>query len=499
MRGFVVLSCFLVLCAAVDYEADRKLLIDVSLRRSIGYELQLTPNEIEADDIFLSLKYAELDEGFVNPKKFLVAQHFYEVRHNITESEVFKFIKKVPKGTALHAHDLFMVSGDFFFNMTYKYADNLYVLDNPPNDIRVGFFNAGEQPSSWVLISSARENSSTFDVRLRSQLTLVVWNPKLVYNDTDDVWNRFRSTFPSTIPLITYQPIFKDCFYQALKELYEDNVKYLEFRGLFPQLYDLNNTAYDKDTLMQLYIDTTQEFINDFPDFWGTRFIYGPSRNVNQSVVQQYIDDFLELQAKFPDFVVGFDLTDQEDKGRPLADFIPQLQQLQNKTNFFFHAGESDWFGEPTDENLFDAILLGTKRIGHGFALIKYTLLMEMVKEKGIAIELSPISNLIGILVNEARNHPGTYYIANNLPVVICHDDPTIWGTKGVNYDWYVAFMGMTHRDNGLGTLKQLAINSIQYSAMTDDQKSVAMNKWQADWDQFIQEVLAEDNQLVIV
>ncbi|XP_060520329.1 adenosine deaminase 2-like [Cylas formicarius] len=441
----------------------------------------------------MQLKHQELDEGFANPKRFLPAQPFFEVRDNITNNEVFKFLKKIPKGAALHAHDLFMVSDDFFFNMTFKYADNLYVFDNPPNEIQVGFFNVGEQPnSSWILISEARANSQTFDARLRSQLTLVVPNPKVVYNDTDDVWNKFRSTFATSMPLITFQPVFKDCFYQALRELYEDNVKYLEFRGMFPQLYDLENTTYDRTTLMQLYIDTTQEFISNFSDFLGTRFIYGPGRKVNSSVVQQYVDDILAIQEQFPDFVIGFDLTDQEDLGNPLIDFIPQLQQLQNQTNVFYHAGETDWFGQSSDLNLYDAILLGTKRIGHGFAILKHSLLMEMVKSQGIAIELSAVSNLVGILVNEARNHPANYWIANDLPVVICQDDPTIWGTKGVNYDWYLVFMGMTHRDNDLRTLKQLAINSIQYSAMTDDQKSAAIDQWQADWDQFIQDVLAD-------
>lgn len=33
---------------------------------------------------------------------------------------------------------------------------------------------------------------------------------------------------------------------------------------------------------------------------------------------------------------------------------------------FLFHAGETLGDGSPEDQNLYDAILLGTKRIGHG-------------------------------------------------------------------------------------------------------------------------------------
>jgi adenosine deaminase CECR1 len=42
-----------------------------------------------------------------------------------------------------------------------------------------------------------------------------------------------------------------------------------------------------------------------------------------------------------------------------------------------FHAGESV---DAANENLFDALLLGTKRIGHGFNLALHPHLQELVK-----------------------------------------------------------------------------------------------------------------------
>lgn len=42
-----------------------------------------------------------------------------------------------------------------------------------------------------------------------------------------------------------------------------------------------------------------------------------------------------------------------------------------------------------------DAIMLGSKRIGHGYALSKHPLLLKMVKDMDIAVEVNPISNQV--------------------------------------------------------------------------------------------------------
>jgi len=114
---------------------------------------------------------------------------------------------------------------------------------------------------------------------------------------------------------------------------------------------------------------------------------------------------------------LGFDLVGDENIGRPLRYYLDQLiafKQRQKEMNvdipFIFHAGETCGDGTHADENLYDAILLGTKRIGHGyhstdylchcwfthmycrFSLVKHPKLMEICREKGIALEICPIS-----------------------------------------------------------------------------------------------------------
>lgn len=144
----------------------------------------------------------------------------------------------------------------------------------------------------------------------------------------------------------------------------------------------------------------------------------------------------------------------------------------------------------PTDLNLIDAILLNTTRLGHGYAITKHPLVMKEVYERQIAIEISPISNQVLMLVRDLRNHPATILFANNFPVVITNDDPLMWGSKGLSYDFYEAYMAFASADADLRTLKQLAINSIVFSALSNDEKEIVMNIWEEKWDQFLDKMI---------
>jgi len=53
----------------------------------------------------------------------------------------------------------------------------------------------------------------------------------------------------------------------------------------------------------------------------------------------------------------------------------------------------------------------------------------------------------------------------------------------------YVTFMSMTWERDGLKVLKQLALNSITYSAMSEKEKESALHKWHTKWNQFIEEM----------
>lgn len=231
----------------------------------------------------------------------------------------------------------------------------------------------------------------------------------------------------------------------------------------------------------------------EHPNFIGSKFIFAPLRFVNNSTLNEYIETYKEIKASYPDFIAGFDLVGQEDKGFPLKGFAEQLLKENGNINFIFHAGETNWYGLDIDENLIDAILLGTKRIGHGFAAVKHPKVLEEIKKRDIAIEVNPLSNQVLKLVCDLRNHPAAILFSDNYPVVVSSDDPSFWEATPLSHDFYYAFMAIASAQADLRFLKKLALNSIKYSSMSDKEKKEGQWKWQTAWNEFIDRVLQNE------
>merc|ERR1712232_418398 len=175
----------------------------------------------------------------------------------------------------------------------------------------------------------------------------------------------------------------------------------------------------------------------------------------------------------------------QEDVSPSLHDYAPAL--LKGRTdfslNYYLHAGETAFNGnDSAADNLFDAALL-SRRIGHGFALVKRPELVPLLLKRKVAIEVCPISNQVLGYAQNFQNHPATWMMEVGLPVTLSPDDPGTLGYDSVTSDWWVAFVTW---DMDLASLKQLAYNSLEHSALEGADKQAALSRWHVQWDAFV-------------
>ncbi|XP_076056100.1 adenosine deaminase 2-like isoform X2 [Oratosquilla oratoria] len=473
------------------YWSTRKQLLNDEENMMMGHDIVLTDNEKIVNKVLMEAKTKELDTAF-HDLHFPPATNFMKVKGKIEASDVFQIIKAMPKGAALHMHDIGMTSLDFVIS-ELTYWDDLYMCHTPQGQLLMRFFDIPNSECEWALVKDVRATYITpgeFDKELKRELTLITENPDESYPDINSVWSAFEGALVGLIGIVTYRPAWDLYFYQSLHEFAVDNVLYLEWRGTLPPVYEKNGTVYSPEESVGFYNATLHRFLEDYPEmFFGARFIYAPLRRVPPTTVRDYVATAASLRKTYPSLVAGFDLVGQEDLGLPLKDLINELLNIESHgvhIPVFFHAGETTWMGMDTDENLIDALLLNTTRIGHGYAINKHPKAKELARKRGVVLEVCPISNQVLKLVDDLRNHPIAPLIAEGFPIVVSSDDPATWGASGVSYDFYEAFLALGGKRADLRFLKQLAINSIRYSSLDEDLKEILMNKWRQTWNDFI-------------
>uniref|UniRef100_A0A1L8DQF0 Adenosine deaminase n=1 Tax=Nyssomyia neivai TaxID=330878 RepID=A0A1L8DQF0_9DIPT len=473
------------------YKLKRSYYIADEEDRYVGHRIELTAGEIVVNDRLMKLKGDEIRAGIANSSTFIPSDHIFNELKRINSSEIFDILKRMPKGGILHAHDTAVCSADFVIKVTYR--KNLWQCEDPTTKAWQFIFSRTAPPDTptcqWKLTANERTRlgEKKYNSILRSQLSLYNTNAIVEDRDVDTVWRKFSAIFGVNFGILTYAPVWKDCYTQFLREMHDDKVQYLELRSTLPQLYDLDGKTYDELAVMQIYQEATEEFKMQNPTYIDSKIIYAPVRaGLSKTQIQQLLNTAVKLHKAYPDFLAGFDLVGQEDKGLPLIDFAEEILKLPKSLKFFFHAGETKWFGM-TDNNLLDAVLLGTKRIGHGYAVLKHKRVLEEIKQHKIAIEICPISNQVLGLVDDYRNHPGSILLAHNeYPIVISSDDPSFWEATPLTHDFFMAFLGLAPASGDLRMLKQLALNSITYSAMSDAEKVTAKRLWNTEWKKFI-------------
>lgn len=537
MEITIILSSTMSSDLLTDYLQRRANLIkeDRALRKD--YVRTYNAAEQKADEVVRCIRAKEAVTVWGNKHGDVPHQYpgmeFLNAKDTILKTELYrKIVSKMPKGGLLHVHQNASVEASKLLELALGHpAIHICVDQQSPLDAAslekvlpkiqpipveqypaadvVGITDAS-YTGGWVPIAKARALFNTalggpagFDKWVLSAFTISPSDAYNTYNTPMKIWLKFGSTFGVTDPIIRFVPIQKEYLRMLIRSSIDDGISYIEVRTRFYNKYTLAEdakTQLEPRELLLIYREVINEIKAEMKtqgredEFAGLKIIYNTLRIVSPEELELHLQQCIGLKQEFPDLIAGFDLVGHEDgaESKPLIDYAEPLLRFGKEhpdIPFIFHAGETLGDGTAADMNLYDAILLGTKRIGHGFSLAKHPKLMQMCRERGIAIEVCPISNEVLRLTSSMHMHPLPIILNQGIPVVLSSDDPAIFNSMGLSFDFFQVLVAS--ESTGLLTLREMAWNSITYSMLDEESKRAAMNAWKGRWAKFVEEVAA--------
>ena len=469
-----------------DYLQKRGQWVEQDQSMAFDAEVVLSAQEQKLNEKLVALR-REMSEQYKSQHFFPPARYFFQSQQHIEHTQLFKLLRKMPKGGILHLHGAASGDAPWVIDQVIN-NQNAYVYWQPSNQQytkgQIRFFANGKEPqgfrSGWQLAQEVPH----FQDSLKSLLTF----DERIDGDSVDIWGEFEMVFNRLYGFVSYQPMFKRYFYRAFQNLVDDGIQHVEIRGIFNQLYDLERSSgyYNRDSTVLYFQQIAEDMRQTVPDF-TLKIIFTDLRFRSVAEINKKLAIAYQLRQRYPNFVIGFDLVAEEDAGYPTLHFLDtwmkmdSLQQVYGvDMPLYLHDGESDWVSV---ENLYDAVLLNSERIGHGFNLFRFPNLLEEIKARDICLEINPISNQILGFIRDLRLHPASTYLRRGVPCVISSDDPLIFNYKGLSYDFWEVFMAW---ELDLAALKQLALNSLTYSGLNENEKAVAIQQFHRKWDNFV-------------
>ncbi len=152
----------------------------------------------------------------------------------------------------------------------------------------------------------------------------------------------------------------------------------------------------------------------------------------------------VDWAIRHKDQILGIDLADSE-RDFPLQDFIPSIMKAKDAgLKVTIHTGEDS----PASFVVDTIRLANPDRIGHGIHIIEDRAAVELVKERGLTLEVNPWSNYLTHSVSRIEEHPLKKLFDLGVRVTINSDDPEVLDTN-LNNEYRIAheILGMSMED----------------------------------------------------
>ena len=402
-------------------------------------------------------------------------------KESAVNTGLHNFCKALPKGAELHAHEMTLLPFDRYIEIVRRdawidlhegdHCGYLYAENNP------------NRPESAVLLDEAQNNGQVSMEELKELLTMAGVERE------DGLWKDLSRSLLALWGLLTDREIMTRLYEESFRYAWEIGIVLLELRIVIK--VDEETSRSYLELIRNAYYTVRKEH----PDF-RVRIIGATGKNEKypRATAFDTLRFFIRLSKEFKDdfdpdlpqnFMIGLDLVNEEDSSKSLDEYLDFLRSEEVKNSglkLFLHCGESL---RHNNTNVKYAYAAGTYRAGHAFNLYYFPDTMEKYIEDDITVEVCPISNLCLGYVHDLRLHPARYYLANDVPIVICSDDGLFMTPNPLVDDFYSAILSW---DLSIQDIYEICERSITASGLSEEETDHLLKVWKWSWNDFCTE-----------
>lgn len=348
------------------YFQGREALIDQekSQRSDAAFRQSLTPLATEACAIVSRILAEERQTIWTSEYQDDLARQegvslypgmmFALARDTMEKTKSWRIIKKMPKGTLLHAHQDAMIDVDWLIDQVLgtegivMLAEESLCGSMARAQGEVGFrYSKGPvangalvwteeyeafHPVSMKEAAASFPNGGTqgFKTWLKGRCTITAEESIKHHHGIDAVWRKFHSCFSPLNSMEYYEPILRASTQRLLRQLVDDGLRWADFRLTFAvdfRLEGCEEVSKGPDDLVRVFSEELKRFkaTKEGRDFWGYRFIWTSLRSWGKKRIVDHMKQCILLKKAYPELIAGYDVVGQEDMGRSLADLTPEL------------------------------------------------------------------------------------------------------------------------------------------------------------------------------
>jgi adenosine deaminase len=304
-----------------------------------------------------------------------------------------------------------------------------------------------------TVIEIAKQKGISLPAYSLSELEKLTWITK----PTPDILDILPSFSIFTRILADYD-ICRRVACETLEDAAAEGINYLELR--FSPLFMAESHNLDPLSVTAAVCEAWQDTQNRLP--MRSKLIVILSRTYGPEACQIELNAALAYCQKG---ITGVDLAGDEARF-PAELFIDHFRQARTAgLHITTHAGE--FRGA---ESVRTAILeLGAERIGHAVHAVDDPSTVDLLAERGVAIECCPTSNYYTCSVPSLKAHPLPKFLRNGIRATINADDPSIFGNITLEHEYQLALdeIGLTQDE-----LRQVQRNGIEAAFITTAEKS---------------------------